>query len=152
MIKLPQEKVSAGLKKKVSFSHHDQKLYSFLSKADTDISRIDNEGWTPMHRAIEINNIEIIKLLLFKSGNSNLNFTNCQENTPLTYAIYKGDFDVIEFLVKNRADTNFKDELGWTPMSRAIDAQNIAIVRLLCEYGADLDMIDSNGWTPMKHD
>ena len=70
MIHLPQDKAQPRSEKKVSFSHHDQELYTFLSQDDTDISKIDNEGWTPMHRAIEINNIEIIKLLIFKSGNA----------------------------------------------------------------------------------
>ena len=84
MIHLPQEKASAKLEKKVLFSHHDQKLYEFLSQADSDISKIDNEGWTPMHRAIEINNIEIIKLLLFKSNGADLTFTNFRGSTPFT--------------------------------------------------------------------
>ena len=68
MIQLPQEKASASttLEKKVSFSHHDQKLYAFLSRADTDISKIDNEGWTPMHRAIKIDNIEIVRISILK--------------------------------------------------------------------------------------
>ena len=125
MIHKPQEKVSAILDRKISFSHHDQELYAFLSQADNDISKIDDEGWTPLHRAIEINNIEIIKLLIFKSSNANLNFTNHQGKTPLTYAISKGNLDVTEFLVNNGADTNFEDEVGWTPMTRAIAIENM---------------------------
>ena len=66
MIHLPQEKASAKLEKKVLFSHHDQKLYEFLSQADSDISKIDNEGWTPMHRAIKIDNIEIVRISILK--------------------------------------------------------------------------------------
>ena len=150
MIDKPQEKVSGKLDKKISFSHHDIELYTFLSKADTDMSKIDYAGWTPMHRAIEINDIEMIKLLIYKSNKANLGFTNRQGRTPLTYAISKGNLDVIEFLVKNGADTNFEDQLGWTPMTRAIDSENVDIIRFLCENGADLDLLDSNGWTPIE--
>ena len=92
MIQLPQEKASASatLEKKVLFSHHDQKLYEFLSQADIDISKIDNEGWTPMHRAIQISNIEIVRILILKSNGANLNFTNQNGSTPLTFAIALG--------------------------------------------------------------
>ena len=69
MIQLPQEKASPTLENKLSFSRHDQELYAFLSQADTDISKIDNEGWTLMHRAIQmIDNIEIVRILIFKSN------------------------------------------------------------------------------------
>ena len=143
------DKSPAELEKRVSFSHHDLELYTFLSKADTDITKIDYAGWTPMHRAIETNNIEILQLLIFKSNNTNLGFTNRQGRTPLIYAISKGNLDVIEFLVKNGADTNFENELGWTPLTRAINAENIDTVSLLCENGADLNMPNPKGWTPI---
>ena len=136
MIHLPKEKVSAKLDKKVSFSHHDQELYAFLSQADPDISKIDNAGWTPMHRAIEKDNIEIIKLLIFKSGNANLNFADRQGKTPLTFAIAKGNLDIIELLLKSGADPNFEDKLGWYPITSAIELESIEVIKILKDFSA----------------
>ena len=145
-----QENISKPAEKmKVSLSYHDQELYAFLSKACTDIGQIDEDGWTPMHRAIEINNIEIMKWLIFKSLGADLNFTNFCGSTPLTFAILKGNLDIIELLVKSGADINFEDKLRWIPLTRAIEAENIDIVRFLCQKGADLNMKVSTGWTPI---
>ena len=47
-----QQNAGSPLKETVLTSNHDQELYAFLSKADDDISKIDQFGWTPIHRAI----------------------------------------------------------------------------------------------------
>ena len=127
MIQLPQEKASASstLEKKVLFSHHDQELYAFLSQADTDISKIDNKGWTPMQRAIKIDNIEIVRILILKCNGANLNFTNRNGSTPLTFAIALGNFKIIEFLLKNGADVNMVDDNKWTPIEKAVQNGNM---------------------------
>ena len=61
--------------------HNDKELHAFILKSDADISTIDQCGWTPLHRAIEKDNIELVKLLIFKSNGADLNFTWRHETT-----------------------------------------------------------------------
>ena len=70
-----QNRPTVTEKKKNTLSHNDEELFAFLSKSDADISKIDNAGWTPMHRAIRIDNIEIVRILILKCNSADLNFT-----------------------------------------------------------------------------
>ena len=109
VIDLSQNSAAVTEKKKITLSHHDEELYTFLSKSDANFSKIDDAGWTPMHRAIKIDNIEIVRILILKCNSVDLNFTNQNGNTPLTFAIARGNLKVIELLLKSGADPNFED-------------------------------------------
>ena len=52
-------------KKKIQNDSQHQELLKFLSKGNTDFSAIDEFGWTPLHKAIELDDIEIVKQLIF---------------------------------------------------------------------------------------
>ena len=55
-------------------SVHKLKLFAFLSKKDgANFNKIDSSEWSPIHRAIEIENVEILKLLIYKSKGADLN-------------------------------------------------------------------------------
>ena len=44
---------------------HKIKLFEFLMKKDgPDFNIVDSDGWSPMSRAIDFGNVEILKLLL----------------------------------------------------------------------------------------
>ena len=136
---------------KVSFSTiHDQKLYAFLSNGDAVISKVDIKGWTPMLKAIKIDNVEIVRILLLKCKGADLNFINHSENTPLTYAIGKGNLDIIELLLSNGADPNFEDKMGWTPLTYATYYNRIEAVKILIANNANLDLKDGVGITPLS--
>ena len=47
-------------KKKNQNERQYQELLIFLSKDNTDISEIDEFGWTPLHKAIKLNDVEIV--------------------------------------------------------------------------------------------
>ena len=51
--------------KKIQNDSQHQELLKFLSKGNTDFSAIDEFGWTPLHKAIELDDIEIVKQLIF---------------------------------------------------------------------------------------
>ena len=70
-------------KKKIQNERHFQKFLTSLSKGNTDISEIDEFGWTPLHMAIELDDIEIVKQLISNSKGMDLNFTNHIGTTPI---------------------------------------------------------------------
>ena len=63
---------------------HKLKLFAFLSKKErADFNAIDSSGWSPILRAIEIDNVEILKLLIQKSKGTDLNVPSNRQHTPL---------------------------------------------------------------------
>ena len=128
--------------------NHKLEIQDFLADEWTNISEVDKWGWTPIHRAIDTQNIELVKLVINKSNGADLNFTNLDRQTPLTYAITLGNSDIIELILKNGADPNLKDQLGCTPVCKAIQLGKLEVVKILKHYRADLDRSDKE-YTPI---
>ena len=56
------------------WNSHEAELKDLLSKDDnTDFNHVDQAGWYPIHRGIMLANIEILRKLLQKGTNPNLN-------------------------------------------------------------------------------
>ena len=133
-----------------SYEDHKNELFEFLSKKDgTDFNIIDSKGWSPIQRSIIINNVEIMKLLIFKSKGTTLNTSSCFQRTPLTYAISNHRLEIIEQLIDSGANVNQEDNLSWTPLTMATSKGNLEIIALLSRNGANLDLPNSKNYTPM---
>ena len=50
-----------------------------------------------------------------------------------------GDKAVVELLLKNGAQPDFEDEMGWTPLSRAIEGEHAVVAQLLLAKGAKVN-------------
>jgi ankyrin repeat protein len=58
----------------------------------------------------------------------------------LSRAAEKGDKAVVELLLKNGAQPDLEDQMGWRPLSRAIDGSDDAnVVQLLLAHGAKVN-------------
>jgi ankyrin repeat protein len=71
--------------------------------------------------------------------------------TGLMIASAGGHFQIVQFLLENRAYVNARDEMGYTALWRAVICEHPEIVRLLLEWGADPDMRDMFGWTALDY-
>ena len=128
---------------------HKLKLFAFLSKKErADFNAIDSSGWSPILRAIEIDNVEILKLLIQKSKGTDLNVPSNRQHTPLTYAIFNERLEIVEELIKSGANVDQKDDQDWTPLIAAIHKNNLKIVTLLATNRANFNSIYF-GWTPI---
>ena len=106
-----------------------------LSKNDTtDFNMVDRAGWFPIHAAIVVANIEILKKLFQKGANPNLNVKGYL--SPLCKAILEGKEDIVTFLIENGADVNMVDGQDCTPVTLAIFRENIEILKTLLQKGA----------------
>jgi len=72
------------------------------------VDEFDYRGEAPLHRAVRINNLELVKSLLEKGANPNLkdkNFRAKFENfTPLHIAAFEGRIKIVQLLVQYGAD------------------------------------------------
>jgi len=74
---------------------------------------------------------------------------NSHKDTALIYAAYKGYTDIVELLIKNRANLNIQDENGLTALMWAAGCGHIEIAKLLIEKGADLKKQDKDKRTAL---
>ena len=130
-------------------SVHKLKLFAFLSKKEgADFNAIDSSGWSPILRAIAIDNVEIVKLLILKSKGVDLNVPSCRQHTPLICAIFNEKLEIAEELIKSGANVDQRDDQDWTPLIAAIYKNNLKIVTLLATNRTNFNLIHV-GWTPL---
>ena len=110
-----------------------------LLELPVDISKVKEEGfpgYTPLHLAVDICNLKIVKLLL--KHNANINCQDKSEQTPLYLAVSKGYIEIVKELLNNDAEVD-KRSYGVTPFSIALITKQIDIANILLEHGADID-------------
>lgn len=110
---------------------------------------IDNN--TPLLSALRFNKIDIAKMLLTKNMPKTIN-TGTKEGTPLFIAVNNNEIDLVESMLKQKADPNLKikdktalvdciESLDWvitnSPSSEDQIKKIKQIIKLLLEHGAD---------------
>jgi hypothetical protein len=133
-----------------SNSNYIPKLLIYLG-ADVNNDRFI----TPLCKAVNVNNIEMVKFLIKKGANVN-NICNEYESTPLTYAIYNNNFEIVKLLVENGANINYIKNDG-TPLYKVMMRtrlptninveKSIEIGAYLIYKGADVNFRSQNGLT-----
>ncbi len=107
-------------------------------------------GWTPLHIAVFHKNANLVALLLEKGADPNLPVApSGNEGTALNMAISGGGAELVELLLKHKADVNARDRNGNTPLVRAMRERNERLVDLLLSKGADPNALDAYGFPPL---
>lgn len=70
-------------------------------------------------------------------------------NTLLHVAVTDNNIEIIEFLLKNNADLNIKNEVGNTALHNAVMQENLSIVSLLLEHKARPNLGNQGGASPL---
>jgi ankyrin repeat protein len=142
-----------------------------LLKANPDlVFSKDNQGNTPLHRAVYGQQLNVAKLLLHDKAA--VDATNNEGDTPLHIVVamqlatmfnssmtpdwksneWKGTYqNIAKLLLANKADINAKDKSGMTPLHIAITLNfgNKEAVKFLLANNADVNAKNINGDTPL---
>ena len=112
----------------------------YLEDDDDDGSYNRERGDTVLMRAIEEENIMIVKTLI--NSGASVHLQNMQhKETALMRAVKKGDYDTVKLLLDSGADVGQKDDCGTSAIT--IDWRganlNLDVLKLLLEHGADVN-------------
>ncbi|KAL7295197.1 hypothetical protein TKK_0011503 [Trichogramma kaykai] len=136
-------------------------LINFFLKNSTE-NLIDDEGYSYLHGACFVGNIEAVQRFVGEGADVNLDTYEC---SPLHVAVQYRRADVVKFLLELGADPNQRDREQSTPLHRlswlhkcdcgpsdyTCDKRNPAnlIVKMLAAKGASMDARDSSEQTPL---
>jgi len=120
-----------------------------LIKKGSNVNIVNDYGDTPLTIACENKNFEIIKYLVEKEAK--INISKSTGNSPLNILCkIKNDnslctIDYIDYLIKNGADINYKDENSMTLLFTACYFNNLSMLKHLIESNkADINIKNNN--------
>ncbi|WP_185289403.1 ankyrin repeat domain-containing protein [Chryseobacterium lactis] len=120
-----------------------------LMKQNPDIiNQVNENGFSPLILACYRGNTEVAKYLI--DHVKDLNYKS-KEGTALAGLAVKYNKDLVERLLKKKADPNIADATGYTPLFWAVKFGNKELVELLLQYKADKTKKDSMGMTPFEY-
>lgn len=120
-----------------------------LMKNNPDIINQTNErGFSTLILACYRGNTEVADFLI--DNVKDLNYKS-QEGTALAGLSIRYNKNLVEHLLKKKADPNIADATGTTPLLWAVKSGNKELVELLLQYKADKTQKDSMGMTPFEY-
>ncbi|RZI47293.1 ankyrin repeat domain-containing protein [Rickettsiales endosymbiont of Peranema trichophorum] len=104
-------------------------------------------GETALHKASDIGDLEMCQLLLAHHDVQISAFDHVGY-TPLHNAVYRGALDIIEVLIKHRANVNLMSENSGAPLHIAVQGDSDTTL-LLLEAGADVNILNCAELPPL---
>lgn len=120
-----------------------------LIQAGANVNAVDEGGNTPLHYAVEIKNIEIVKAMI-KAG-ADVEIENGEQNTALMIAVAGDDLQMIQLLISSGAvvKTSGSKKNHEVLHTAAYHSNNLETVKLLLKAGANVNGRDDVGNTPL---
>ncbi len=97
----------------------------------------EKRGHAPLHYAVSVGNIEIIKLLLDKGMKVDCLYH--QRNTPFTFAAYGGKVAIAKLLLKRGADLNHNNQFNETALVFAVRNRHHRFIDFLLDNDLRLE-------------
>ncbi|OHT08517.1 hypothetical protein TRFO_22939 [Tritrichomonas foetus] len=107
-------------------------IVKLFSSAEFNIKGNDKLGWTPIHYAAQMGNVNILSYILSKCQGIDINLKDNEGNSPLLIAASNNHSKIVSALLKrNNCNPNLADNNGWTPLHIAAGNRNQEIVKTL---------------------
>src|SRR5690606_34893505 len=80
---------------------------------------------------------------------ADVNATQPDGTTPLHWAAYKLDLELVRMLLERGAEPHVTNRFGASPLDEAVKAANLPLAKMLLEAGADPDSPNFDGETAL---
>ncbi|MCX8167119.1 MAG: ankyrin repeat domain-containing protein [Candidatus Micrarchaeota archaeon] len=122
-------------------------LVHLLLKYKANPNFCGNLGYTPLHKAAQLDNVDAAKILM--SNNANVNATSQDGFTPLALALVHNNQRIANLLINSYANVNTITRSGASIMHYATLTDSHEIMYMLYLRGAKLNQVDDSGQTPL---
>ncbi|KAK6173433.1 hypothetical protein SNE40_016885 [Patella caerulea] len=137
--------VEAGRKDIVDFLLKECLIKVDLNTPCKDRFMAKDAKCTPINKAAEMNNTEIVRMLA--SHGADVNFPNNHGRVALHHACYTGNKEMVEILLNYHCEVDLVDEDSISPFYVACKHNHHEIVNLLIDQGCDVNKPRSDsGW------
>ncbi|MGL5024125.1 MAG: ankyrin repeat domain-containing protein [Cetobacterium sp.] len=92
-------------------------------EAGIDVNDRSGEYRYPIHKAVLLKNVSIVRLFLEHNADINIQ-EPLQGNTPINLAIFNKDLQMVSFLKENGANLDIKNSWGMNSLEYAIYLKN----------------------------
>ncbi|KAJ6104675.1 hypothetical protein N7523_010995 [Penicillium sp. IBT 18751x] len=125
------------------------RIILFLLEKGASIDIANDEGFTPLQMAANMDNCEAISLLL--QHRAAVETHSNSSPTALQYAAWKGHWIAFDLLLIGGADINVWNKQGETLLhEQARLSTNTSIVTKLLDQGGNIEARNSQGYTPLQ--
>ncbi|OAL25983.1 hypothetical protein AYO22_04610 [Fonsecaea multimorphosa] len=118
-----------------------------LLRRGADVNAMDDEGTTPLMRAVAGQQMELVEYLL--SCGADPQHKQNDGETALIWAAATGDSKMVQTLLRYGADVASRDSKGMTPLHHGCVAGDRSTVIALLQHHADIQARDEMGLTPL---
>ena len=109
---------------------------ALIQSKQTPINLADNNGYTPMARAVSRGHLDIAKLLIDRGARANT--VTGEKNTLLMLAVLSGNNELTIYLLKTDIDINARNFAGDTALMLAAATGQETVTDSLIQAGADM--------------
>ncbi len=112
-----------------------------------DVTLRDGHGRTPLHKAVEINDIKMVEMLI--ANGADVDAKDNDDETPIHFAAWENAGDIAGILISGGVDVNVKNKNGMTPLHYAAWTNAKDTAEILISRNADVNAKDNTGKTPL---
>lgn len=124
-----------------------KEIKALHKKNPKSIDAVDKNGTSMLILASYRGNIDVAKFII--KNTKNIDYVS-EMGTALMGATYKGQLDLVNILLDNKANPNVADANGTTALMLAIQIQKVDLVNLLLKYKADKTLKTKDGKTAFE--
>ena len=106
----------------------------------------DEEGWSLLHHAAAVGQVQVINLLCEKGCRVDL--VDNEGRTPLHYAATNGDIETIRLLIVMGSNVNSVDNEGNTPLKWSVMCEQNAAIEEPTKHGGTVEIEGGNKYSP----
>jgi ankyrin repeat protein len=128
-------------------SGNEGKVRSLLLKTIKINTPDKKTGETPLLRACELGNLEIVESLL--DYGADINISDYIGKSPLLVACQHKNLEITKILLNRGAQVNVATCTGTTPLILACEWGNVEVVNMILDRGANVDRFDFLGSTAL---
>ena len=109
----------------------------------------DMNGWSPLHYACKVGDLESVKILIEFGAEIN-NFSN-NRKIALHFACENNFPEIVFFLCENGSEINFKDDFGCCPIHFCAKYGNTKCLEILLKFNCDFYVKDFRNWNILHY-